>query len=134
MVIDSSAVLAILRGEPEAQELGQALAADPLRLIAAPTLLECAIVLTSRHGDAGVRELDLLVHRAGLDTVPFDSDHYAAALDAYRRFGKGRHPAALNCVDCMSYALAASTGEPLLFIGDDFGRTDVAAVEWRRSS
>lgn len=131
MVIDSSAILAILRGEPEAPALAAALAADPSRLISAPTLLECSIVLAARFGDAGLRELDLLVHRAGLDIVPFDAAHCEVARDAYRRFGKGRHPAGLNYGDCMTYALAASTAEPVLFVGNDFAATDLAPAPWR---
>jgi ribonuclease VapC len=131
MVIDSSAVLAILGGEAPAQALAVALDADKTRLISAPTLLECSIVLAARHGDAGLRELDLLVHRAAFDVVPFDEDHYEIARNAYRRFGKGRHAAGLNYGDCMTYALAASTAEPVLFVGDDFSRTDLAAVSWR---
>ncbi len=131
MVIDSSAVLAILCGEPEAPALTVALAADPSRLISAPTLLECSIVLAARFGDAGVRELDLLVQRAGLDVVPFDTAHYEIAHNAYRRFGKGRHPAGLNYGDCMTYALAASTAEPVLFVSNDFAATDLAAAPWR---
>lgn len=131
MVIDSSAVLAILFGEPEARALTIAIDGDGTRLISAPTLLECSIVLTARYGDAGLRELDLLVHRAALDAVPFDGEHYEIARNAYRRFGKGRHPASLNYGDCMSYALAASTAEPMLFVGEDFVQTDIQAVAWR---
>ena len=130
MVIDSSALLAILFGEPEARALTTAVNADGTRLISAPTLLECSIVLAARYGDAGLRELDLFVHRATLDIVPFDGEHYEIARNAYRRFGKGQHPAGLNYGDCMTYALAASAAEPILFVGNDFTRTDLPVVAW----
>lgn len=131
MVIDSSAVLAILFGAPEAKALTISINADATRLISAPTLLECSLVLYARHGDPGLRELDLLAHHAALDVVPFDVEHYEIARNAYRRFGKGRHPAGLNYGGCMTYALAASTAEPILFIGGDFTRTDLTAVSWQ---
>jgi ribonuclease VapC len=131
MVIDSSAVLAILFGEPVAKPLATAMNADATRLVSAPGLLECSIVLVARYGDAALRELDLLVHRAALDIVPFDGEHYEIARNAFRRFGKGRHRAGLNYGDCMTYALAASTAEPVLFVGEDFARTDLPAVPWQ---
>jgi len=128
MVIDTSAIVAILFGESEAATFAEAIEQDPARLISAASVLEAAIVVESELGDPGARELDLLVHQAGLTVAPFSADHLAAARHAFRVFGKGRHPAALNFGDCFSYALSKSTGEPLLFKGDDFARTDVTRV------
>ncbi|MCB1693192.1 MAG: type II toxin-antitoxin system VapC family toxin [Pseudomonadales bacterium] len=128
MVIDTSVLVAILFGEPEASSLARALEADPVRLIATPSLLETSIVIQSELEDEGMRELDLLMHTASISPVAFSADHYRVAREAYRRFGKGRHPAALNYGDCFSYALSRASGEPLLFKGEDFKKTDVAPV------
>jgi len=125
MVIDSSALLAILLDEPERRTLTEAIEADPRRLVSAATLLESAIVIESRRGEAAGRELDLLVHRAEIACVPVDGEQVQVARVAWRRYGKGRHPAGLSFGDCFSYALARVTGEPLLFRGEDFARTDV---------
>lgn len=129
MVIDSSALLAILLREPDAERFARAIAGDPRRLVSAVSALEAAIVIHSRKGPAGVRELDLLVHAAGLTIVSLDADQVQLARAAYERYGKGHHPAALNLGDCCSYALACSSGQPLLFKGDDFPRTDVPTFE-----
>jgi ribonuclease VapC len=126
MVIDTSAVVAILFGEPEAEAFAETIEQDPVRLMSAASVLEAAIVVESELGDPGARELDLLLYKAGITVVPFSPEHLAAARHAFRVFGKGRHAAALNFGDCFSYALSKSTGEPLLFKGADFPRTDVA--------
>jgi ribonuclease VapC len=126
MVVDTSALVAILFGEPEAEGFAEAIEQDAVRLMSAASVLEAAIVVESELGDAGARELDLLLYQAEVAIVPFSPDHLAAARHAFRTFGKGRHAAALNFSDCFSYALSKSTGEPLLFKGDDFARTDVA--------
>ena len=126
MVIDTSAILAILFGEPEAATFAEAIEQDAVRLISAASVLEAAIVVESELGDPGARELDLLLYQAGITIVPFSPEHLAAARHAFRAFGKGRHAAALNFGDCFSYALSKATGEPLLFKGEDFPRTDVA--------
>ncbi|KGM34981.1 type II toxin-antitoxin system VapC family toxin [Inquilinus limosus] len=128
MVIDTSAILAILLDEPEAADLERRIAADPIRLISAATALEAAIVIEARLGDAGGREFDLWLHRLNAETVPVDGEQADMARRAWRRFGKGRHPAGLIYGDCFSYALAATRGEPLLFKGDDFSRTDLASA------
>lgn len=128
MVIDTSAVVAILFDETPRPGLTRALEADPIRLISAATVLEAAMVVESRRGETAGRELDLLLHRAEVRTVDVTARHAELARSAWRRFGKGRHPAGLNYGDCFSYALWSATGEPLLFVGDDFGRTDVVAV------
>ena len=125
MVIDSSAVCAILFGETEAEDFAMAVSNDPRRLMSAFTALESAIVLESRKGDLGGRELDLFLHNASVDIVPMTADQYALAREAWQKFGKGNHPAGLNIGDCCSYALSKLSGEPLLFKGDDFGKADV---------
>ena len=125
MVIDTSAITAILRAEPERDELLQAIVDAPKRLMAAFTAVECAVVIERRKGEVGRRELELFLHDAGIDVVAMDTDQAELAKDAYRRYGKGRHPAALNLGDCCAYALAVSTGEALLFKGEPFARTDV---------
>lgn len=125
MVIDTSAVVAILRSEPTSPQLVEALEESTDRRMSAASLVETSIVMLSRHGEHGEREVDLFVQRLQVDVSPVSIDHAAIARSAYRRFGKGRHPAALNFGDCFSYALAIALGEPLLFVGTDFGRTDV---------
>lgn len=126
MVIDTSAILAILEGEPEADRLTAALAAADVLRMSAGSALEAGIVVEARRGEGGGRELDLLLHRLGVEIVAVASEQVEIARDAWRRYGKGRHPAALNFGDCFAYALATALGEPLLFVGDDFARTDVA--------
>jgi ribonuclease VapC len=129
MVIDSSALLALLLAEPEAETFARAIAADPRRRASAFSILETAIVVETKKGENAGRELDLLLHRAQIDVVVMDAAQVELARSAYRRFGKGRHPAGLNIGDCCSYALSRFTGEPLLFKGDDFARTDVALAK-----
>jgi len=128
MVIDSSALLAILLGEPEAEAFARAIASDTKRLVSAVSALEAAIVIHAWKGPAGTRELDLLLHAAGLIVVSFDADQTLLARAAYAKFGKGRHAAALNLGDCCSYALARSSNEPLLYKGNDFSQTDAVVV------
>jgi ribonuclease VapC len=128
MVIDSSALLAILLAESESEACMRAIADDPRRLVSALSALEAAIVIHARKGPAGVRELDLLLHAARMTIVSFDADQVLLARTAYETYGKGHHPAALNLGDCCSYALARSSGEPLLFKGQDFSQTDAVLV------
>lgn len=130
MVIDASAILAILFGEREADAFAAAIEAAPVRLISAATALEAAIVVESELGAEGARELDLLLHKAEIAIEPFTPEQLAAARYAFRSFGKGRHAAALNFGDCFSYALSKTLGEPLLFKGRDFAQTDVEQVPW----
>lgn len=132
MVLDTSALLAILLNEPEAPACGQAIEADPVRLLSAANLVETAIVIEARVGEAGGRELDLLLHKAAIEVVAVDAVQAELARHAYRQFGKGRHRAGLNYGDCFAYALAQSAGEALLFKGHDFNKTDVAVVPWPR--
>lgn len=125
MVIDASAIVAIALDEPDAAELEARIADDPVRLISAAIVLETTIVIETRLGDAGGREFDLWLLKIGAEIVPVDAEQVDAARRAWRRYGKGHHAAALNYGDCFSYALALTRGEPLLFKGEDFAKTDV---------
>jgi ribonuclease VapC len=130
MVIDTSALLAILFDEPEAEALVRAIGGDGVRLMSAGNVLEAGIIAQARKGDAGGQALDLLILRLGIDTVAMTAQQAALARRAFRLFGKGQAKAGLNFGDCIAYALARDKGEPLLFKGDDFGRTDVPVAAW----
>ncbi len=125
MVMDTSALIAILLGEPEAESLSRAIAEDAERLVSAFAALETGIVIEARKGEAGSREFDLLLKNAHMKIVPMDAEQMKLARLAWRNYGKGRHPAGLNIEDCCSYALAKHSGQPLLFKGDDFSKTDL---------
>lgn len=129
MVIDTSALLAILLAEPERRWFLETLEEAELRLVSVATRVETGIVAEGRHGAEGSRELDLFLEQAGVELVPVDSAQGRAAVEGFRRYGKGRHRAGLNLGDCFSYALAITRGEPLLCKGDDFVHTDVAVVQ-----
>ena len=126
MVLDSSALVAIILQEPNHDELLAKIKAAPGVAIGAPTLLETLIVLTARLRREPTLALKELLHASEAEVIPFTEDHGRSALKAYLRFGKGRHPAALNFGDCLSYATAFVARQPLLFVGDDFSRTDIA--------
>ena len=128
MIVDTSAVLAILFGEREARRCDEAIAQAPRCRMSAVSFLEAAIVLESRSGAEAGHELDAFLEAAAIDLAPVTPDQAAAARRAWRRFGKGNHPAGLNFGDCFSYALAEAVREPLLFKGDDFARTDIEAA------
>lgn len=128
MIIDSSAILAVIGKEPGHERVIRQLAASPRTRIGAPTRLEAGIVLTARFGPRGKTVLARFLQENDIETVPFGEGHATAALDAYSRFGKGRHPAALNFGDCCAYAAASVVGEPLLCVGDDFPKTDLPLV------
>ena len=128
MIIDTSVLIAILFGEPEAEAFARALADDPKKLISSFNALETAIVVEAKKGEVGGRELDLLLHRAGIEVVALNADQVELARSTWRNYGKGNHPAGLNIGDCCSYALAKYTGEPLLFKGDDFGQTGIQSI------
>ncbi|WOS65592.1 type II toxin-antitoxin system VapC family toxin [Sinorhizobium fredii] len=128
MVIDTSAIVAIAFNEPEAETYEQKVVDAPRRFISAATLLELTIVIEARLGQAGTAELDLWLHKAGVEIVAVDAEQIAVARRAWRSYGKGRHPAGLNYGDCFSYALAKTRSEPLLYKGDDFSRTDIEAA------
>jgi ribonuclease VapC len=128
MVIDTSAIIAILRSEPEAAGLERTVVANPIRLVPATCVLEARMVLVSRRGEHALAEIDLWLARIEADIVPVDADLVNVATQAWLTYGKGRHPAALNFADCFSYALAKRADEPLLFIGKDFSQTDIEAA------
>ena len=128
MIVDSSAVLAILFDEPDARRHAAAImAASPCRMSVA-NVLEAAIAVERRGGNTAAHEFDTLLETAEVELVPVTIEHLHAARRAWRRFGKGNHPAALNFGDCFAYALARTTGEPLLFKGEDFAQTDIEAA------
>ena len=128
MVVDTSAIVAFALGEPEAGAVARLLAEADALSISAASVLECSLVLGRRFGPIGEEKLDELLREAGIAIVPFDAEQLDLARAAYRRFGKGRHPAQLNYGDCFSYALAKSLDEPLLYVGEDFAQTDVTAA------
>ena len=125
MILDSSAIVAILLREPGHQKILDTLAAAEVIRAGAPTLAETGIVLSARMGVIGKTLLARFVAEAGLSVVPFGSEHWQIAVDAFGRYGKGRHPAALNFGDCLTYAVAKLANEPLLCLGNDFARTDL---------
>jgi len=125
MVIDTSALVALLLDEPERAAFAAAIEADPKRLVSAVTLVEAGIVLEARLGQPGADALDLLLQRADIQIVAVDREQAEIARRAWRTFGKGNDPAGLNLGDCFAYALAVAAAEPLLFKGEDFRRTDV---------
>jgi len=125
MVIDTSALVAVLFDEPERDEFVRKIAAAPRRLVSTGTLVETSIVVESRRGELAGRELDLFLHRADVHTVAVDADQALLARAAWRRYGKGRHRAGLNFGDLFAYALARASGEDLLYKGDDFSWTDI---------
>jgi ribonuclease VapC len=128
MVIDTSAIVAILFDEPEREEFNHKIAAATHRLLSAPTLVECSLILESRKQALGRAELELFVYTAELSIVPFDQTQAELAVMAWRTYGKGRHPASLNLGDCFAYALAKARFLPLLFKGNDFLRTDISVA------
>lgn len=128
MIVETSAVVAIVLGEPDAERFVEALSVPGLRIISAANLVEAGIVVEARQGPDAGRDLALLLEATSIDVEPVDAKQARLAVDAWRRFGKGRHPAGLNLGDCFAYALARHHGEPLLFKGNDFAQTDVASV------
>ena len=126
MIVDSSALLAILRDEPESDACATAIAVAPTRRISAANLLEAFIVVDSNRDPIASRRIDELLTSAGIVIEPVTEEHVRIGRAAYRDFGKGSgHPAQLNFGDCFAYALARASGEPLLFKGSDFAQTDV---------
>lgn len=128
MIIDTSAVIAVIGKEPGHEQIIHRLAGSSQTRIGAPTRLETGMVLLARFGPRGKTALARFLQENRVDVLPFDDVHVDAALDAFSRFGKGRHPAALNFGDCCSYATAKVAREPLLCIGDDFPQTDLELV------
>lgn len=131
MVIDTSAIIAILTNEPMAERLVAAIDGDHVRLVSAASVVEASLVVLGRYGEAGDPQLDRLLRGIAAEVVPVDEEQVTLARDAALRFGRTRHAAALNFGDCFSYALSAARGEPLLFVGDDFAKTDVDVCRWQ---
>jgi len=128
MVVDSSALVAILREEPGHEPFLQKALSSARTVVGASVAFETAMVLSGRwHRDAR-STVHRLLRTIGAEIVPFTEEHYEAAVSAFLRYGKGRHPAGLNFGDCMSYAFARISGLPLLYSGDDFSKTDITAV------
>ena len=125
MVVDTSALLAILQDEPERRSFNEAIEAAESTAMSVANYVEVSIVIETRYGADGLRELDLFMERARIEFVPVDIEQGKVARLAFSRFGKGRHPAGLNYGDCFSYALATVRSEPLLYKGEDFAHTDV---------
>jgi ribonuclease VapC len=128
VILDSSAVVAVALQEPDHERVLAAMSAAPALGIGAPTLVESTIVTSARLGRDARGLMSRFVLEADVAVVPFTDAHFGTALDAWLRFGRGRHPASLNFGDCLAYATARVVGEPLLFTGTDFTRTDIAAA------
>jgi ribonuclease VapC len=125
MVVDTSALVAILLGEPDAERFAHALGNAPVRLLSAVTRVELSFVIEGRKGEIGRADLELLLRDGGFDIVSVTPQQAEIAIEAFRHFGRGRHRAALNIGDCFPYALAVATNHALLFKGDDFIHTDI---------
>jgi ribonuclease VapC len=128
MILDSSAILSVILGEPHADRIVAHIGAATAVAAGAPTLLETAMVLSTRLKRDPRPLLNEFVREAELEVIPFSREHYEIALDAFQRFGKGRHPAALNFGDCITYAVARIAQLPLLCTGNDFPKTDLQTV------
>ncbi|MFO1040084.1 MAG: type II toxin-antitoxin system VapC family toxin [Geminicoccaceae bacterium] len=125
MVVDTSAVVAILVGEPDAETIAEDISEAPARLISAVTRVELSFVIEGRKGELGRQDLDRLLASGSFEIVSVTPHHADLAIEAFGRYGEGRHPAGLNIGDCFSYALSMASGLPLLFKGVDCARTDV---------
>jgi ribonuclease VapC len=130
MIIDTSALVAILDQEPEAPKIARSLAFAPERTLSAANLVEAGIVMQARRGDDGARDLDLLLAKLRVDIAEVTASQADIARKAFRRYGRGRHAANLNFGDCFAYALAKDKSVPLLFKGNDFGQTDVMVASY----
>ncbi len=130
MVLDTSAIIAIIAREPSASRLSAVVDAADTRRISAASMVEASMVLLGRRGPLSEHLLDQFVREIRADVEPVTGTQAQIAREAATRFGRGRHPAALNVGDCFSYALSIDAGEPLLFVGDDFSRTDVEVAPW----
>lgn len=129
MILDTSAIVAIALNEPERDRLVDAILDATAAKISAASMVEISAVLMRRMAPEDFRRVERLIDQLGIETVPFDAEQAASATRAYRDFGRGSgHPAGLNLGDCYSYALADVTGEPLLYVGDDFAHTDITAA------
>ncbi len=125
MILDTSAIVAILFQEPDADSLLERMRLSPVRGVGTPTLVETGAVLTARVGEPAIAWLHRFLQAFEVDVVPFEAEHWQEAVAAYNAYGRGRHPAVWNLGDCFSYATAKLAGQPLLCIGDDFPQTDL---------
>jgi ribonuclease VapC len=128
LILDSSAVIAVLFREKQYERLKEAMAATDILAIGAPTLFETGMVMISRMGEPGRGLIAQFLEQFGVTVIPFGDSHWQTASEAFTQYGKGRHPAALNLGDCMTYATAQVAEKPLLFIGNDFAQTDIEAA------
>jgi ribonuclease VapC len=128
VIVDSSAIVAIIVREPGWEQLVDRIGAQDTCAIGAPTLVETGLVLTAKMGKKASSVLSRLLQETGIAVIPFAEEHWQAAVEAYTRFGKGRHAAGLNFGDCLTYAVARLAERPLLFVGNDFSRTDLTAA------
>jgi ribonuclease VapC len=126
VILDSSAIVSLLTEEIGHEEVVRRASAASMLAVGTPTLVETAMVLSSRLGKDSRRALDDFLREMEVEVIPFTAEHYEAAVDAFERYGKGRHPAALNFGDCLTYAVARLSGLPLLYTGNNFARTDLA--------
>jgi ribonuclease VapC len=125
MILDSSAILAVILAEAASEQILRRLSESALVAVGSPTLVEAAIVLSARIKSDARPLLNRFLREAEVEIIPFTQDHYEVAIDAYSRYGKGRHPASLNFGDCLTYAVARLSGLPLLYTGNDFSKTDL---------
>jgi ribonuclease VapC len=130
MIIDTSALISILDQEPEAGRIAYAIVNAPERIMSAANVVESGIVMQARRGDEAARDLDLLLAKLRIEIVAVSAKQASLARKAFRRFGRGRHPARLNFGDCFAYALAKDSPGPLLFKGNDFSQTDITVVHY----
>ena len=128
MILDTSAIVAVILGQAESAVLARAMLADAPSAVGAPSLAEAAIVLQARLGPRGLADLHGFLAEFAVHAVPFGDEHWRAAEKAFARYGKGRHPAGLNFGDCLTYAVAKLSGRPLLCVGGDFAQTDLTLV------
>ncbi len=130
MIVDTSALLSILQQEPDAERFARALAMNPAAQMSAANWLEASMILYVRQDEQGIRDLDGLVAHYSIEVVDVTVAQAKAARRAFMKYGKGVHPARLNFGDCFAYALAKDSGDPLLFKGEDFTQTDIAAAAY----
>lgn len=130
MVIDTSAIIAVLLGESEADKLIRMISQSQENIMSSFSVLEAGIVMEAKKGEAGSSEFDLFIQKAGIKVFPVDPEQVVLARLAWRKYGKGRHPAGLNIGDCCSYALAKQTNSALLFKGNDFDKTDILVCRY----
>jgi ribonuclease VapC len=128
LILDTSAIIAVIRDEPDRRILVEAMANAAEVGVGTPTLTEASVVLVQRYGPVGRATLTRFLEENDVIAIPFGDHHWSIAAEAYIRYGKGRHPAALNYGDCMTYATAKVADAPLLFVGNDFTHTDLVAA------